>query len=121
VNSQIICPSCGSYDVRPSRKESRWEFVLEWLNLHRFRCRECRRSFAAPLPRAERDALRKSGRIRKKRTKGWKSLTQGRAQRRGIEIVLFLGMLLLFYLAFNWIVSRDGSGIFSRPPSESRP
>jgi hypothetical protein len=121
VNSQMICPSCGSYDVRPSRKQSRWEFLLEWRSLHRFRCRECRRSFAAPLPRAERDALRKSEQTRKKRTKGWNSFTQGRVQRRAIEIALFVGMLLLFYIAFNWIVSRDGSGILSRPQSESQP
>jgi hypothetical protein len=42
-------------------------------------------------------------------------------QRRAIEIALFVGMLLLFYIAFNWIVSRDGSGILSRPQSESQP
>jgi hypothetical protein len=119
--SHTTCPSCGSNDVRSSRSGSRWQFLLEWRNLHRFRCRECRRSFAAPLPAAEREALQKSEQIRRKRSQGWKSSTQSRTRRRIVEVVLFLGMFLLFYLAFNLLVGKDGSSIFSRPASSTQP
>lgn len=46
---------------------------------------------------------------------------QGRARRRAFEIIFFLGMLVLFYLVFNSLVSKDGSGVFSSPAAESQP
>jgi hypothetical protein len=115
------CPSCGSANVRRSRKESRFELLHAWRNQQRYRCRECRRGFYLKIAPNERARIRASENIRKKRTRGWSAFVQSRTQRRAMEIVLFVGMLMVFYVVFNSLVSKDGSGIFSRSSTEVQP
>ena len=121
VGAAAICPSCGSVNVRRSRKESRVELLQAWRSRQRYRCRECRRGFYLRIAPEERARIRASEDIRKKRTRGWSAFVQSRTQRRAMEIVLFLGMLMVFYVIFNSLVSKDGSGIFSRPSTEVQP
>jgi transcriptional regulator NrdR family protein len=115
------CPQCGSENTRPSRKETRMDFIDEWRGRQRLRCRDCRHSFHTHLPANELQKIKKAEAIRKKRKKGWAGLVQNPSQRRAVEVLVFFGMLLVFYLAFNSLVSKDGSGVFSRPPAEAQP
>lgn len=121
MGTAASCPFCGSANVRRSRKESRFELLRAWRNQQRYRCRECRRGFYLRTAPEERARIRASEDIRKKRTRGWSAFVQSRTQRRAMEIVLFLGMLMVFYIVFNSLVSKDGSGIFSRPSTEAQP
>lgn len=121
LGTAASCPFCGSANIRRSRKESRFELLRAWRNQQRYRCRECRRGFYLRIAAGERARIRASEDIRRKRTRGWSAFVQSRTQRRAMEIVLFLGMLMVFYVVFNSLVSKDGSGIFSRPAAEVQP
>lgn len=121
VASSTACPACHSLDTRPSQKTGRFESLHSWRNEQRYRCRECRQSFYVAVSPAERAKIRASENVRKKRARGWHGFVQSRTQRRLIEALLFLGMLFIFYCVFNSLVSKDGTGIFSRPTTEAQP
>jgi hypothetical protein len=97
------------------------DFINEWRGRQRLRCRDCRHAFTIHLPPNELRKIKDAEAIRKKRKRGWAGLVQNPSQRRAVEILVFFGMLLVFYLAFNSLVSKDGSGVFSRPPAEAQP
>jgi transposase-like protein len=120
VAYNAACPACQSSDVRPSQRAGRYEFLHRWRNEQRYRCRTCRHSFYVALTSEERAKLRESENVRKKPARGSR-FVQSRTQHRVIEAILFLGMLLVFYLAFNSLVSKDGSGLFSRPSADAQP
>ncbi len=111
----MTCPWCGSQNIRQSRKESAVEFWHSWRGLQRFRCRDCRRSFRVPVSPAERSLPKpaKSKRSKSKRTRGWEALVQKPAQRRAIEVILFIGMLLVFYVIFVSVIDKDGAGFLN--------
>ena len=46
--SRIICPSCGSQNIRHSRRRNLLERLLGFLPSHPFRCRDCRERFWLP-------------------------------------------------------------------------
>jgi hypothetical protein len=85
------------------------------MGMLRYRCRDCRRSFYALSPNDLEAPTKRSEEVRRKRASGWRHLIQRRSQRRTIEVVLFIAMLLVFYFAFNTLISKDGSGMFSHP------
>jgi transposase-like protein len=121
VAGSTACPACHSSDIRPSQKAGRFESFHAWRNQQRYRCRECRHSFYAGLSANERAKIRASETIRKKRARGWSGFVQSGVQRRVIETLLFIGMLMVFYAVFNSLVSKDGTGIFSRANTEAQP
>lgn len=94
------CPSCGVADVRPSNRKPRLGFVHQLRGYERYRCRACRHGFWEKLPNNPDE------RLRKKRRRGWAPFFQTTARRRVIEIALFVTMLLIFFLAFRFIVNR---------------
>jgi hypothetical protein len=93
----------------------------DWRGRQRYRCRDCRHGFYAQLSGEELQKLKEAESIRMKRKRGWSGFVQNRNHRRAMEIIVFFGMLLVFYLAFNSLVSKDGSGVFSRPAAEAQP
>lgn len=109
----VRCKSCNSDNIRLSQKSSAIAQVYRQIGMQRYRCRDCHRSFYALSPDLQ--GSKKSEELRRKRTNAWRKFVQRRSQRRTIEVVLFIGMLLIFYFAFNSLVSKDGSGIFSHP------
>lgn len=117
----MTCPQCGSENTRPSRKESRLDFINDWRGRQRLRCRDCRHAFFMHLPQSELRKIKEAETVRKKRKRGWAGLVQNPSQRRTVEVLVFFGMLLVFYLAFNSLVSKDGSGVFSRSRTEAQP
>ena len=115
------CPLCNSVDTRPSRKESRFAFLNEWRGRQLYRCRECRHKFFVQLSSQEMRRLKEAESIRMKRKQGWKGLIQKRTHRRAVEALVFFGMLVVFYLAFNSLVSRDGTGMLHHSATEAQP
>jgi transposase-like protein len=111
----VKCKSCESSNVRLSQKSSALASIYRSMGMLRYRCRDCRRSFYALSASAVDAPAKRSEEVRRKRTSGWRHLIQRRSQRRTIEVILFIAMLLIFYFAFNTLVSKDGSGIFSHP------
>jgi hypothetical protein len=117
----MICPACNSVDTRPSRKETRLAFLQEWRGRHLYRCRECRHKFYVQLSSQEMRRLKEAENLRMKRKRGWKGLIQKRTHRRAVEVLVFFGMLAVFYLAFNSLVSRDGAGLLHHAGTEAQP
>lgn len=111
----VKCKSCESSNVRLSQKSSALASIYRSMGMVRYRCRDCRRSFYALSPNEAESSSKRSEEVRRKRTSGWRHLIQRRSQRRTIEVVLFIAMLLVFYFAFNTLISKDGSGMFSHP------
>jgi transposase-like protein len=118
---RAACPTCQSANVRPSQRTSRFDFLDAWINRQKYRCRDCRHSFYVRLTPAERAQLHASESNRKKRARGWRGSMQSRSHRRIIEAFLFLSMLIVFYVVFNSLVSKDGTGLFSHQDSEAQP
>ena len=106
------CPSCGSEDVRPSRRKRLFRFLYELRGAKKYRCRECRRSFFVALSPDVRETIRREEMARYNRRRGWKSFIQGARERRTLEILLFLGLLIAFFYTFHKLLRPDGSGIF---------
>lgn len=106
------CPSCDSDDVRPSRRKGILRFIYELQGAKKYRCRQCRRSFFVALSPAIKETLRREERARVDRRRGWKSFVRGTRERRALEVLLFLGLLLVFFYTFNKLLKPDGSGFF---------
>ncbi|MGA8597782.1 MAG: hypothetical protein WB676_23960 [Bryobacteraceae bacterium] len=117
----MTCPHCGNDNTRPSRNKSWMDRFNDWSGRTRYRCRDCRASFYARLSQSDLQKLKESEAIRKKRRKGWRGFVQSPTQRRTLEALVFFGMLLVFYLAFSGLVKKDGSGMLSRPTTETQP
>jgi DNA-directed RNA polymerase subunit RPC12/RpoP len=105
------CPSCGSDDVRPSRRKKLFRFFYELQGTKKYRCRQCRRSFFVALSPGVKETLRREEQARLSRRRGWKSFIQGTRERRTLEVLLFIGLLLVFFYTFNKLLRPDGSGI----------
>jgi hypothetical protein len=112
----MTCTHCGSENIRTSRKEGRNSTVSFWRHGVRYRCRSCRRSFYLRLSAEDRAALKKSDKIRHKRRGSWNVFSQSRSKRVVLQLTLFIGMLLVFYVTFTRLISRDGSGFLTAPP-----
>lgn len=98
------CPSCGSDDVRRSRRKSLIAFLQRWRGLRRYRCRECRRTFYSQLPPGEREiAIQRSLRARKHRAAPPDPPKQQRFRRRATELFLFLCLVVIFYAALKYL------------------
>jgi transposase-like protein len=121
VGYNAACPACQSSDVRPSQRAGQYEFLHKWRNRQRYRCRTCRQSFYVALTAAERAKLRDSENIRKKRARGGHRFVKSRTQRRIIEAILFVAMLLIFYFVFNSLVNKGGGGAFGGSTTEAQP
>ena len=117
----MTCPQCGNENTRPSRNKSWLDRLADMTGRTRYRCRECRASFYGKLSAVDRQKLKESEAIRKKRRKGWRSFVQSPAQRRAVEALVFFGMLLVFYLAFSGMVKKDGSGVLGHSAVEAQP
>ncbi|HWF47681.1 MAG TPA: hypothetical protein VG168_11800 [Bryobacteraceae bacterium] len=105
------CPSCGSDDVRPSRRKNLFRYFYELRGVKKYRCRECRRSFFVALSPGIKETLRREEQARLNRRRGWRAFIQGTRERRTIEVLLFIGLLLVFFYTFNKLLRPDGSGI----------
>lgn len=106
------CPSCGSEDVRPSRRKKMLSFLYELRGARKYRCRECRRSFFVALSPQVKETLRREEEVRRTRLRGWKGFIQGSRERRALEVLLFIGLLLAFFYTFNKLLRPDGTGLF---------
>jgi DNA-directed RNA polymerase subunit RPC12/RpoP len=106
------CPSCGSEDVRPSRRKNILQYLYELRGQRKYRCRKCRRSFLVALSPQVKQTLRQEELVRKKRRRGWKAFIQAAPERRALEVLLFIGLLLVFFYTLNKLIRPDGSGIF---------
>jgi DNA-directed RNA polymerase subunit RPC12/RpoP len=105
------CPSCGSDNVRPSRRKKLFRYVYELRGAKKYRCRECRRSFLVALSPQVKETLRREEQVRLSRRRGWKSFIRGTRERRAVEVLLFIGLLLAFFYTFNKLLRPDGTGI----------
>jgi transposase-like protein len=94
------CPFCSALEVRLSRHSPRHAFLYEAFGYEKYRCRECRKAFWEKTPDGDEE------RKRRKRQRGWGQFFQTRARRRLIEITLFLTMLIVFFFAIRYMVSR---------------
>jgi hypothetical protein len=54
-NERMICPKCGSHDVRPSHAESFVSTFFRMFGQWPFRCRSCRARFYRSSPPPEED------------------------------------------------------------------
>lgn len=106
------CPSCGSDDVRPSRRKKMLGFLYELRGAKKYRCRQCRRSFFVALSPHLKETLRREEEVRRTRLRGWKAFIQGNRERRAVEVLLFIGLLLAFFYLFNRLLRPDGTGLF---------
>lgn len=94
------CPVCGSENVRRSRKKTFFGFISRWRGLQRYRCRDCNKSFYRPLSpneRAASDGLEGPQR----RSRSERNAARKRKRRRKVELLLFFGMLAIFYAALK--------------------
>jgi hypothetical protein len=101
----VVCPACGGEDTRSA--------AHRWTDLsHRLmgqvarRCRTCRNRFYVP---AEPPGDKKSGAARKHKHGARRRLTT-RERTWLIQIALFLGMLLIFYVFLRYITQEHSSG-----------
>ncbi len=100
----IKCPSCGSEDVRRSRKKSLLGIVHRWRGLRRYRCRECRRTFYNHLPPGERElSVQRSLRAQRQRAAPPDTPKQRRIRRHATELLLFLCLVVIFYAALKYL------------------
>lgn len=95
----LTCPVCASEDIRRSRKKNFFGFVNRWRGLQRYRCRDCGKAFYRPLLPTERPEGRDSGSARVSRSE--RMAARKRRQRRQIELLVFFGMLIIFYAALR--------------------
>lgn len=102
------CPSCGALDVRTSKRQPGFAIFYTVRGYERYRCRECRHSFWDKPPKVNDEE-----RIRRKRQRAWGAFIQSRKRRGLIEIALFVGMLLVFYVAIRYLVNKTDTP----PPS----
>lgn len=97
----LTCPVCRSEDVRRSHKKPVRDFFKRWRGLKRYRCRDCRKVFYKPLSPTEVPLKRRSRRRQRALFSGWSELFRIRSQRRSIEVVLFVSLLVVFYIALK--------------------
>jgi hypothetical protein len=95
------CSSCGSFDVRLSKRHSTFSFFNQIKGLERYRCRECRHSFWEKPPSSN------SEKIRRKRARAWSPFFQTRGRRAFIEVTLFVAMLVVFFFTIRYLVSKS--------------
>ncbi len=98
------CPSCGSLDVRLSKRQPLFAFVRTLQGFERYRCRGCRHAYWEKPPKNDEE------RIRRKRQRAWGSFIQTRNRRGLIEIALFIAMLVIFFVAIRYLVTKTGEG-----------
>jgi hypothetical protein len=103
------CPSCGTPDVRPSKRQHSFAFLRTVRGFERYRCRECRHAFWAKPPKDNDE------RIRRKRQRAWGAFIQSKRRRNFFEITLFIAMLVIFFVTIRYLVNKTGEG--SQSPS----
>lgn len=99
------CPSCGSEEVRRSRKKSLLTLIQSWRGLRRYRCRECRRLFYGQLSPGELDlAVQRSSRARQRlASKSPRPSDKQKLRRHATELLLFLCLVVIFYAALKYL------------------
>ncbi len=110
------CPSCGSLDVRVSKRSPRFSFLNHARGYERYRCRECRRAFWQKPP------VNLDERTRRKRQRGWSHTIRSQSRRRTVEVAIFVAMLLIFVLTIRYLINRGDAPAPSSllvPPSFS--
>jgi hypothetical protein len=100
----LTCPTCGSDNVRRSRRRSIVGLLQRWRGLRRYRCRECRRTFYSQLSPAE----SQSNGIRARRTREHRRIQpspykERSLRRRATELILFLCLVVIFYAALKYL------------------
>jgi hypothetical protein len=98
------CPSCGSLDVRLSKRQPPFGFVYTLQGFERYRCRGCRHAYWEKPPKNDEE------RIRRKRQRAWGSFIQSRNRRSLIELALFIAMLVIFFVTIRYLVTKTGEG-----------
>ena len=104
----MICPKCGSSDVRSSRNP-RWSDVFQQVRGREpFRCRECRRRFFASVSEPAPDL---AGQPKSTQRSRWhiSTRTKKRLARRLSLIVIFAVALIIFWLFLRYITNEPGT------------
>lgn len=94
------CPVCDSQHVRVSFSRPVHEIFYRWQGLQRYRCRECRKVFHAPLGPGEEFAKKPPRRRRTHRVRRFRS-TSPIWQRKAMEAMFFLMLVVMFYAALK--------------------
>lgn len=98
------CPTCGSEEVRRSRRKSLLSMVQRWRGLRRYRCRECRHVFYNQLSPGEHEvSLQRSQRLRERLAARSKRSNKHTLRRRATELLLFLCLVVIFYAALKYL------------------
>lgn len=114
------CPSCGSLDVRASKRQPAFAFIHTIQGFERYRCRACRDGFWEKSPKSDDE------RMRRKRQRAWGSFIQSKRRRGVIEVLLFLTMLAIFFVTIKYLVSKtegpsqSPAGLLLVPPPPGR-
>jgi transcriptional regulator NrdR family protein len=99
------CPSCGSSDVRSSRRSQWRDTILRAMGRESIRCRNCRERFYV-----SRSVALKSGNPLVRRPKQvFSARTRGRILRRIILVAVFTLAFMLFWFLLDKII---GAGSF---------
>jgi len=113
----MICPKCGSDDIRTS-KHSHWgDFLQRARGRHALRCRKCRlRFFVTTLT----DAAGKDVLVSKHKPRSTKLLsprTRSRLMKRLVVVAIFAFAFVLFWFFLRYLTTErapsEGSGIVS--------
>ena len=98
----MICPGCGSTEVRKSRR-SRWGDLFPRIRGRQaFRCRSCRARFHGAAEAAPAASRSRSGGLFRGHRHG-PGRGSKRLRRRVLEIAIFLLMLVVFYLFLRYL------------------
>jgi hypothetical protein len=100
----LTCPSCGSENVRRSRRRSLFGILQRWRGLRRYRCRECRRTFYSQLSPVEREInMQWERRVRERRAAHSDPPNRQRRRLHATELILFLCLVVIFYAALKYL------------------
>jgi hypothetical protein len=111
----MICPKCGSADIRVSRHPHVMDVFHRMCGQEAYRCRKCRhRFYGAKSAALEMAAAHQSGHSH--RWSLWQASSQGR--RRLLRQALFLSIFVVAFIIF-WCFLRYITT--ERPPSEDTP
>jgi hypothetical protein len=98
----LQCPVCASENVRVSFSRPFWEPIYRWQGLGRYRCRECRKAFHAPLLPGGRFASKAARHRSRKRADAGKEPQPVAPRRKKLfEGALFLILLIFFYVLLS--------------------
>ena len=107
----MICPGCGSTEVRPSRR-SRWgDLIPRMHGQQAYRCKKCRIRFQG----AAGAAGSRGGFFQWRRRHGSSRGSRRRALRL-VQAVIFLLMLFVFYLFLRYLTDEKSPSPDSRAP-----